>query len=446
MEKDYQHYSEVLKHYKNIIFYGASGSGKTHDSIKTIEKLINKKNTFQYLEKENRIKNISFHKMFSYYDFMEKKEDGSFKNGIFKDLCVNASLDIIKSSIKTKSKSNLNDNSKIWKIYLGYRKTEKRVYEQAIKDKEIVLGWLEYENLDGKSYNEIYSMLEIKRGNDEPRLSADVASINAIVNEMKIGDFVLVFQDQNKISDIGVITSNYFHDYGTPYPHKRKVSWIKEFKSRLDISAYNNLTDLRSAYVLNNIDFSDLREIMQISPNLNDINPYFLIIENIDKGDIFSIFGESYELINKRDKSIILHQSDKKFSIPENVYIIGNASKLINDLSLNNKFAFIRSEYKANKIINLKGQTINITNILDKINEKLYKLDFETISYGFIENIRDINDFYNFWYYQLIPYIESLNLESNDLLDIIGESFIESKNDKIIFFNKNDFFEIMKKL
>lgn len=441
MESKFKEYSEILNQYKNIVFYGNSGSGKTYNTFKTIEHLINKKNAFKLLEKENRVKYISFHKMFSYYDFIERKENGILKNGIFKDLCVSASLDIIKASIKTKAKNSLNDNSKIWKIYLGYRKTEKRVYEQAKKDKEIVIGWLEYENLDGKSYNEIYSMMELKRGNDEPRLSADVSSINAIVNEMKTGDFVLVFQDQNKISDIGVITGDYFHEYGTPYPHKRKVTWIKEFKNYIDISTYNNPIDLRSAYILNNLDFSDLREIMQLTHSHKEINPYFLIIDNIDKGDIFSIFGESYELINhdKRDYSITLHQSSKKFSIPENIYIIGNSRENNQDLSLKQKFAFIKADFKNKKVINIKGKKdLNISNIIDKINSNLERLKFDTLSYGFIENIKDIEDFYIFWNYQLIPYIESLNLSIKEIKNILGESFID-KAGKIIHFNKSDF-------
>jgi 5-methylcytosine-specific restriction protein B len=448
LENHFKEYSEILKQYKNIIFYGDSGSGKTFNTIKTIEHFINKKNPLLSLEKDNRLKYISFHKMFSYNEFIEKKEDGNFKNGIFKELCVNASLDIIKNSIKFKVKNSISSNSKIWKIYLGYRKTEQRVYEQSKKNKEIVLGWLEHESLEGKSYNEIYSMLEIKRSNDNTRLVADVSSINSIVNEMKIGDFVFVYQEQNKISDIGIITSNYFHERGTSYPHKRKVVWLKEFKTNFDMSIYdNNANDLRSYYLLNSIDFSDLRDIMQIKDsNKNNFNPYFLIIDNIDKGDIFSIFGESLELLNKdkRDFSITLYQSGKNFSLPQNIYIIANSESNIKDISIKNKFAFIKSDFRVNKSIILKNKKeINVSQIFKIINNKIMDLNKKTLSYGFIQNIKDLDDLYNFWYYQLIPYLESLELDFEQISKVIGDKFVDITEKVVVYHNKNIFSELL---
>ncbi|MFN8578322.1 MAG: hypothetical protein U0354_15900 [Candidatus Sericytochromatia bacterium] len=444
MENIYKYYSEILEQYKNIIFYGNSGSGKTYNTLKTIEYMIGNKNYFKNLEKENRLKYISFHKMFSYNNFIERKNENIFENGIFKEMCINASLDIIKNSIKVRFKNNISTNSKVWKIYLGYRRTEERIYNQAKKDKEIVLGWLENESLEGKSYNEIYSMLEIKRGNDEPRLSADVRSINSIVNEMKVGDFALIYQENNKLSDIGLITSNYFHDYGAPYPHKRKVVWLKEFKNYFDMDNYDkNINELRSCYSLNSIDFSDLREIMNLkNSELKDTKPYFLVIDNIDKGDIFSIFGETIELIskNKRDFSITLYQSNKKFSIPENIYIIGNSETNIKDLTIKNKFAFIKTDFKVNKIISIKNMNINLTEIIEQINNKILELNKTPLSYGFISNINNIDELYNFWYTQLIPYIESLDISINEIL---GSTFINIQNNNIKMYNKAEFVKVL---
>lgn len=446
MENNFKQYTNISKQYKNIIFYGSSGSGKTYNAVKTIENFNDKKTSFSVLEKENRVKLISFHKHFSYYDFIESKDNNLFKNGIFKELCVDASLDIIKNSIKGKIKNNISVNSKIWKVYLGYRKTEERIYLQAKKDKEIVLGWLENESLEGKSYNEIYSMMEARRGNDEPRLSADVASIHAVVNEMKIGDFVVVYQNNTTISDIGVINSDYFHDYGTPYPHKRKINWIKEFKNNLDISEYDNknFNDLRTFYPLQTVDFSDLREIMNLE-NINEsAKPYFLIIDNIDKADIFSIFGEAFSLLNKNEnQKIILHQSGKKFSIPQNIFIIGTAQAIIKDIQVQKRFAFIKSNFISSKKININNKSLDLSVILLKINSKLADNSKQPLSYGFLEDISNLEEFYNFWYYQLIPYLISQDLSLNDISELIGKEFIQ---DDIIYHSKHEFLDLIRKI
>ncbi len=423
----FKKYAQALRQFQNIIFYGDSGSGKTFNTIKTVENFESKKVKISQLELEDRIKYISFHQLFSYSYFIERKEDGIIKNGILKSMSVNASLDLIKNSVQKKAKSILSINSRIWKISLGYRKTEERVYNQAKKDNEIVLGWLENESLEGKSYNEIYSMLESKRGNDSLRLNADVSSINGIVNDMKIGDFVLIYQDNTHISDIGIISSDYFHDYGTSYPHKRKVIWLKEFKNNFDISKYDKQTqnEIKQLYELKQIDFSDLKDIMQLQHSKeNNPKPYFLIIENIDKGDMFSIFGESFSILDKdkRDNQFInLYISDKNFSLPSNLYIIGTSEDIINNLDIQKRFAFIETEtYKFSKKIKLKnGESLDLSDYLDKINVILKTNNKKTLSYSFIENISNIDELNNFKDFKLSPYFKSLGLLESDI-DLIN--------------------------
>ena len=242
---------------------------------------------------------------------------------------------------------------------------------------------------------------------------------------MKTGDFVLVYQDSNHISDIGLITSNYFHDYGTSYPHKRKIVWLKEFKSPFNISEYDNLTatDIRSFYNLKQIDFSDLRDIMQIdTSNIQSSKPYFLIIDNIDKGDIFSIFGESFSILDKekRDNQFItLYLSGKKFSLPSNLYIIGTSENIIKDLSIQKRFAFIKTNnYKGSKKIRLKnGSYFDLSSFLNNINEELKANNQSILGYSFIENINTIEEFDNLKTYKLIPYFESLNLNTKLITD-----------------------------
>ena len=78
-----------------------------------------------------------------------------------------------------------------------------------------------------------------------------------------------------------------------------------------------------------------------------DTRPYFFIIDEINRGNMSRIFGELMMLIeaDKRGLEISLLYSNKKFSVPSNVYIIGtmntaDRSLAMLDYALRRRFAF----------------------------------------------------------------------------------------------------------
>lgn len=84
----------------------------------------------------------------------------------------------------------------------------------------------------------------------------------------------------------------------------------------------------------------------------DDSSPYFLIIDEINRGNLSKIFGELMMLIEadkrgEKNKIKLAYSSDSDFYIPDNLYIIGtmntaDRSLTIVDYALRRRFAFIK--------------------------------------------------------------------------------------------------------
>ena len=122
----------------------------------------------------------------------------------------------------------------------------------------------------------------------------------------------------------------------------------------------------------------------------NKENKYFLIIDEINRGNISKIFGELFILIenDKRGEEYALelvYKDDEKFFVPENLYIIGlmntaDRSLAMLDYALRRRFIFIDIEPAFNKPQfknDLENKNID-KDLINKIIEKFTKLN-ETI-------------------------------------------------------------------
>ena len=73
---------------------------------------------------------------------------------------------------------------------------------------------------------------------------------------------------------------------------------------------------------------------------------HFLVIDEINRGNLSKVFGELYFLLEYRDEPMQLQYSDKSFSLPDNLYIIGtmntaDRSIALVDLALRRRFHFV---------------------------------------------------------------------------------------------------------
>lgn len=88
-----------------------------------------------------------------------------------------------------------------------------------------------------------------------------------------------------------------------------------------------------------------LREIAERARKMPEARHY-LVIDEINRSNLAKVFGELYFLLEYRDKAIQLQYSDKAFSLPDNLRIIGtmntaDRSIALVDLALRRRFYFV---------------------------------------------------------------------------------------------------------
>ena len=89
-----------------------------------------------------------------------------------------------------------------------------------------------------------------------------------------------------------------------------------------------------------------LRAAKQARDDEDKDSKHFLILDEINRGNLAKVLGELYFLLEYRDKEISLQYSDKPFELPPNLYFIGtmntaDRSIALVDLALRRRFYFV---------------------------------------------------------------------------------------------------------
>lgn len=484
---EYDKYATLLDFNPNLILYGPPGTGKTYAAMRIIENYERTRTggavkTLSAIKNEGRMKFITFHQSYSYEEFIEgirpvveSSAAGDVPSdhiayriepGILLQIVNAASVQGLKSDLKYDVMNKISDSSQIWKVSLGRRRGDEKIYDACKKSKEIAIGWLEGTSLEGKTYEDIYSMLKDGREEGSQNPINDASSIDALVNEMKKGDVVLIYDSQTTIRDIGVIDDDkYYYKPNDPenaYPHRRKVVWIKEFDKPSDIYELNGKTKLtmKTIYALDRINFSDIKRLASKDTPIpktvkTNADPYYLIIDEINRGNISKIFGELITLIekDKRDKiSCELPYSRKPFTLPSNIYIIGtmntaDRSIAILDTALRRRFTFVELEpdlkifdnpniVSATKVNN----NVDLQKLLAHLNTKIAsELDRDhRIGHAYFLEIAGIHDLYHVWYYKVLPLLMEYFYNDNKRIKaVIGNAFL-NEDGSINFISDKD--------
>jgi len=167
-----------------------------------------------------------------------------------------------------------------------------------------------------------------------------------------------------------------------------------------------------------------------LSINKKDVSKnYVLIIDEINRGNISSIFGELITLLeddkrkgNKEEIEVILPYSKEKFSVPSNLYIIGTmntADRSVEalDTALRRRFSFteiqynpnvIEFEHSTNGIVTFEGKDINLITLLNTINERIEILidKDHKIGHSYFINTSTFDELISVFNNKVIPLLE----------------------------------------
>ena len=358
-------YDDVVRTWerrKNVVLYGAPGTGKTYDVPELAVRLCDPAfmaaepsreeivSRYNQLKTEKRIAFTTFHQSLDYEDWIEglrpvvnenSQVTYEIESGIFKKLCEEAERPVVKDK-----QVGIADNAVVWKVSLAGT-GDNPVRSDCMKNSYIRIGWDGYgpvisDETDWSIYNGEGKQI-----------------LDAYINKMKIGDIVMSCYSSQTIDAIGVVVGDYeFEDKFPNYKRVRRVNWlVKNINENIVEMNDGKTMTLGTVYRLNSITLDNVKSILEkydtSSKMEENDKAYVMVIDELNRGNVSKVFGELITLLeaDKRKgrinaESVVLPYSKKAFHIPNNVYLIATmntADRSLGslDYAIRRRFAFI---------------------------------------------------------------------------------------------------------
>ncbi|HEY0221443.1 MAG TPA: AAA family ATPase [Lactovum miscens] len=310
----------------NIILRGAPGTGKTYLAQQIAADIISKGYFDDYTllsdEQKKQVEFVQFHPSYDYSDFVEglrpkTNDDGSMgfelQEGIFTKFVARA----------------------------------QRNYDNSQKTKEVIEKEKSIQEIMTEYFSNIefgVDVLKIAHGTKFFITSVDDKHINILIPENPVS---------NKLS----LNVNELREM---------LESDQKFNQVKDVAKFFVKLNATQGYSYDLAIYEDIKSKKTIVSTTvakkEELKPYIFIIDEINRGEISKIFGELFFAIDPGYRGITgevstqysnLHDNpDKKFSIPENVYIIGTMNDIDRsvdsfDFAMRRRFRFI--EIKADE-------------------------------------------------------------------------------------------------
>lgn len=164
-----------------------------------------------------------------------------------------------------------------------------------------------------------------------------------------------------------------------------------------------------------------LRRIARAAAAERD-KPFFLIIDEMNRGNLAKVFGELYFLLEYRDQIINLqYNSEEKFALPPNLFIIGtmntaDRSIAMVDAAIRRRFAFVElhpqegmSAGLLERFLEARSMDSRPAKLLDALNAEISAEDRDIMigpSYFMKEHAFTPAGLRQVWKYELMPLLE----------------------------------------
>lgn len=349
---------------KNIMLYGAPGVGKTYNYKKLVSLIESRKysensifnaiiknedldtdidKNFEKIKKENRLEFVTFHQSYSYEDFIEgfrPQDDGSIslETGIFKKLCEKARENLENSQIKEDDK--LLDLDELIQKFTNYVQDSLDKENAFFIDEKITI-----ENINNRGAFVLGGSIK----SDTQRLTPDIIKRDYQLFKNK---------EITRYEDIKPTRESKSSYHGNARYYFMLYKKIREFEKTLNTNTI----------------------IKQKEEQKN----YYIVIDEINRGNISKIFGELITLIeeDKRDiyeVTLPYSKDDIKFTIPSNLYIIATMNSTDKsiatiDIALRRRFTFLKMKPNINLV---PEETQSLFENLNKFIEKTLGEDYK---------------------------------------------------------------------
>ena len=462
----------------NQILYGPPGTGKTYNTVNYALSIIENKPvaSIQQEEREDVLRryksyiesgNIqfsTFHQSMSYEDFIE----GIKPNLSESDSDEKSSLEYeIKSGILKSIVEKINDskslgqavqsgvsidldllNQPINKVSLGnsLAAEDDEIFQYCIENNCIAVGFGEEIDFSG-----VKTRLDIRNKYKEHGIEIshsmdfNISAIERLVLWMKPGQLVFISNGNRKLKAIAVIDGDYYIDTESPIRYKqfRKVKWLY---TDLDIpikEIYGKYFSQQTIYQMSH-EYIDKDFFSAEMNEITNDKPYVLIIDEINRGNVSQIFGELITLLeeDKRDGnaealSVVLPYSRERFTIPNNLYLLGTmntADRSVEslDTALRRRFSFEemmpKPELLKNEIMGVK-----LSDVLEKINERVELLvdRDHTIGHSYLMKVETPEDLASAFNDKVVPLLQEYFYGDYGKIGLVlGKGFVEKVKNK----------------
>lgn len=377
-------------HELNTILYGPPGTGKTYNTVAHALSIVDGKPLVEYehadrtelrvrfeqLVKQRRILMTTFHQSMSYEDFVEgikpQEPKGSgpvsytVEHGIFKRVCAEAAFEYVKPALASAHRDIPFDE-----LFSSYTDSVEELLDLGKKVKIPTCSGRELQVVD-----------ITERGNIKLRHVNHSTSREYVVSLERSRLLNAAFDDLDAIANIDrefrevIGGSN-----GTAY--WAVLNQVREHgraRSRPEPAAHQELLLEDKLPHAERIDWSDRTFATR------NVEPFVLIIDEINRGNIAGIFGELITLIEPDKRAfqvevaqVMLPYSKKLFAVPPNLFILGTmntADRSVEalDTALRRRFSFVEMPCRPDLVEQPPGLEVDLRRLLGAINGRIERL------------------------------------------------------------------------